>query len=317
MELGTILEALPGVSDPNVLIGPNTRDDAGVYRISEDRALLATVDFFTPIVDDARAFGAIAAANSVSDVYAMGGRPLFALSLVAFPREKLASGLLADIVQGGASKLQEAGVPVLGGHSVDDPEPKFGYAVVGEVDPQRMITHRGAQPDDFIYVTKPLGLGLIATAVKRGLCPPDVEAEAVRVMTHLNRNASRAMVEAGASAATDITGYGLVGHLLNLEVGAEIELGRVPFINGVRELAELDLFPGGTRRNREAFAETVDWGSVGELNELLLCDAQTSGGLLVTLPAERAERLERALAGEPYPAVCIGRVSTGRIRVLS
>jgi selenide,water dikinase len=317
VELGTILEALPGVSDPNVLIGPNTRDDAGVYRISEDRALLATVDFFTPIVDDARAFGAIAAANSVSDVYAMGGRPLFALSLVAFPREKLGSGLLEEIVRGGASKLQEAGVPVLGGHSVDDPEPKFGYAVIGEVDPRRMLTHRGGRPGDFIYLTKPLGLGLIATAVKRGLCPPEVEAEAVRVMTHLNRDASRAMVEAGATAATDITGYGLVGHLLNLEGGAEIELDRVPFIQGVHELAQLDLFPAGSRRNREAFAQSVDWGGVGELNELLLSDAQTSGGLLVTLPPERAEQFERALAGEPYRAACIGRVSTGRVRVLS
>jgi len=276
---------------------------------------VATVDFFTPIVDDPVAFGAIAAANSLSDVYAIGGRPLYALSLVSFPREKLATGLLEKIVAGGAAKLAEAGVPVVGGHSVDDSEPKFGYAITGEVRPDRMVTHRGAKPGDLLYLTKPLGSGLVATAIKRGLCPPDLEAAAIAVMTHLNRQASAAMLAAGATACTDVTGYGLLGHLANFGVGAVVELGRVPILAGVRELAELDLFPSGSRRNRDSLEGKVDWGGVGETDQLLLSDAQTSGGLLVALPPDRAESFEAEFAGAPYPAVRIGEVSDGSLRV--
>src|SRR5207248_1489273 len=211
------------------------RDDAAVYRIAPDRALVATVDFFTPIVDDPFEFGAIAAANSLSDVYAVGARPLFALGITAFPRGKLGTGLLEKIVSGGASKLGEAGVPVVGGHSVDDPEPKFGYTVIGEVHPDRMVGHEGARAGDGLYLTKPLGTGLVTTAIKRGLCPPDLERAAVAFMTTLNRLASEAMVAAGATAATDVTGYGLIGHLANLKGGADVELGAVPFMPGVRD----------------------------------------------------------------------------------
>ncbi len=310
-----MLGSLLPVSDPNVLTGAGA-DDAAVYRIAADRALVATVDFFTPIVDDPADFGAIAAANSLSDVYAMGGRPLFALSLVGFPRALLESGLLEGMVAGGARKLGEAGVPVVGGHSVDDEEPKFGYAVIGEVHPDRVVTHRGAQPGDALFLTKPLGTGLTATAIKRGACPPDLERAAVAAMTTLNRHASEAMLAAGATAATDVTGYGLIGHLANLEVGFELELRRIPFLDGVRDLAQKDLFPSGSRRNWEAYRERVEWGGLDETGQLLLCDAQTSGGLLVTIPEPRAAGFEAAFKGEPYPAVRIGRITgDGRLRV--
>jgi selenide,water dikinase len=315
VELGQVLGALPVLDDPRVLVGATTGDDAAVFRISDDRALVSTVDFFTPIVDGPEAFGAIAAANSLSDVYAMGGRPLFALGVVAFPRDKLGSGLLERIVAGGAAKLAEAGVPVVGGHSIDDAEPKFGYAVTGEIHPDRVLAHEGARPGDLLYLTKPLCSGLVATAIKRGLCPPDLEERAIAVMTHLNRAASEAMVAAGASAATDVTGYGLIGHLRNLKVGAEIRLGAVPVLDGVRDLAANDLFPGGTRRNHQAVRDEVDWGGLSEADQLMLCDAQTSGGLLVAIAPDRAAAFEAAMAGAPYPAVRIGEVSDGPVRI--
>lgn len=315
MELGRVLGALPAVDDPRVLVGAATGDDAAVFRLSDDRAMVSTVDFFTPIVDDPEAYGAIAAANSLSDVYAMGARPLFALGLVAFPRDKLPTGLLDRIVAGGAAKLAEAGVPVVGGHSIDDEEPKFGYAITGEVHPDRIITHAGAFPGDLLYLTKPLCSGLVATAIKQGVCQPDLQQRAIAVMTHLNRQAAEAMVAAGAVAATDVTGYGLLGHLANLRVGAEIRLRDVPVLEGVRELVDADLFPGGTRRNHAALKESVDWGGLAEPDQLLLCDAQTSGGLLVALPPDRVPAFEAAMAGAPYPAALIGEVGDGRVRI--
>ena len=304
------------LQDANILVGTGTRDDAAVYRIADDRALVATVDFFTPIVDDPRAFGAIAAANSVSDIYAMGARPLFALSVLSFPRDKLATGILEEIVAGGAAKLVEAGCPVVGGHSIDDPEPKFGYAVIGEVHPDRMITNAGAQAGDLLYLTKPLGTGLATTAIKRGDCPAELEAAAVLTMSTLNKAAAEAMLAAAAHAATDVTGYGLLGHAMNLRVGLDIELHRVPRLPGVDALAARDLFPSGSRRNYESVAALVDWTSLSEAERLLLCDAQTSGGMLVALPPDRAETFESALAGAPFPPARIGRVTgDGVIRV--
>jgi selenide,water dikinase len=315
VELGQVLGALPAAADPRVLIGAGEADDAAVFRLEPHRALVATVDFFTPIVDDPSSFGAIAAANSLSDVYAMGGTPLFALSLVAFPRDLLSSGLLEKVVEGGAAKMAEAGVTVVGGHSIDDSEPKFGYSVTGEVDPERMVAAAGARPGDLLYLTKPLCSGLVATAIKRGLAPPELEREAVRVMSELNRDAAAAMVAAGASAATDVTGFGLLGHLANLRVGAEIELDRVPVLPGVRELAAAGLFPSGTRRNYEGLEAEVDWGGLPEVERLLLCDAQTSGGLLVALPPERAEAFESAMATAAFPPARVGVVREGGIRV--
>jgi selenide,water dikinase len=316
VELGQVLGALPPIVDPNVLNAASSRDDAAVYRIAPDRALVATVDFFTPIVDDPSDFGAIAAANSVSDVYAVGARPLFALGITAFPRDKLATGLLEKIVAGGATKMAEAGIAVVGGHSIDDAEPKFGYAVIGEVHPDHIVDHEGANAGDVLFLTKPLGSGLIATAIKRGLCPPAVEREAVKLMSTLNRRASEAMVAAGATAATDITGYGLIGHLANIAGGADIDLRAVPFLEGVRDLAERDLFPDGSRRNYQAYRDQVDWGGIAELDQLMLCDAQTSGGLLVAIPADHAAKFESALGAEPFRAVRIGTINGhGSIRV--
>jgi selenide,water dikinase len=338
IELGQVLGALPPIVDPNVLVATAARDDAAVYRIAPDRALVATVDFFTPIVDDPAEFGSIAAANALSDVYAMGARPIFALAITAFPREKLSTGLLEKIVAGGAAKMGEAGIAVVGGHSVDDPEPKFGYAVIGEVHPDRVIANDGAHSGDVLYLTKPLGSGLITTAIKRGLCPRALEREAVAVMTHLNRAASEAMVAAGATAATDVTGYGLIGHLANIKGGADIQLSAVPFMSGVRELAANNLFPSGSRRNHAAFTSPlvgmyaakpggggspqdayrveVDWDGIAEIDQMMLCDAQTSGGLLVAIPPDRAAQFEDALHSAPYRPARIGTVTgRGSIRV--
>jgi len=296
VELGQVLGALPPIVDPNVLQGVGTaRDDAAVYRIAPDRALVATIDFFTPIVDDPYEYGAIAAANALSDVYAVGARPLFALGITAFPRDKLGTGLLDKMVAGGAAKLAEAGVPVVGGHSVDDAEPKFGYTVIGEVHPDRIVGHEGARPGDVLYLTKPLGSGLVATAIKRGLCPPALEREAIRVMTMLNRAASEDMVAAGATAATDVTGYGLIGHLANLRGGADVDFDSVPFMNGAGDLAERNLFPDGSRRNHAAYRDQVEWGGLGETEQLMLCDAQTSGGLLVAIPRQHADRFDHGV----------------------
>jgi selenium donor protein len=297
VELGQVLGALPPIVDPNVLTASASRDDAAVYRIAPDRALVATLDFFTPIVDDPSDFGAIAAANSISDVYAVGARPLFALGITAFPREKLSTGLLEKIVAGGAAKMAEAGIAVVGGHSVDDAEPKFGYTVIGEVHPDHVVGHQGARAGDVLFLTKPLGSGLVTTAIKRGLCPSALERLAIEVMSTLNRRASEAMLAAGATAATDVTGYGLIGHLANLTGGADIELHAIPFMDGVRDLAERDLFPDGSRRNFAAYRDQVDWGGISELDQLMLCDAQTSGGLLVAIPPESSSGFPGARIG--------------------
>ena len=316
MELGQVLGALPPIVDPNVMVATAGRDDAAVYRIAPDRALVATVDFFTPIVDDPAEFGAIAAANALSDVYAMGARPLFALGITAFPREKLSTGLLEKIVAGGAAKMGEAGIAVVGGHSVDDPEPKFGYTVIGEVHPDRVIGNDGARRGDILFLTKPLGSGLVATAIKRGLCPPALEREAVAVMSQLNRTASEAMVAAGATAATDVTGYGLIGHLSNIKGGAEIHFPAIPFMAGVRDLAERDLFPSGSRRNHAAYRDQVEWAGLSELDQMMLCDAQTSGGLLVAIPPEMAKGFESAMQSAPYKPARVGTITgDGSIRV--
>jgi selenide,water dikinase len=293
-----------------VLTSAAARDDAAVYRIAPNRALVATVDFFTPIVDDPYSYGAIAAANSLSDVYAVGGKPLFALGITAFPRNKLGTGMLEKIVAGGAAKMGEAGVAVVGGHSVDDDEPKFGYTVIGEVNPRKAIGHEAADAGDVLFLTKPLGSGLVATAIKRGLCPPELEAEAIVVMTQLNREASAQMVRVGATAATDVTGYGLIGHLANLRGGADIEFDSVPFMKGVGNLAERDLFPDGSRRNHAAYKDRVEWGGLSETEQLMLSDAQTSGGLLVAIPPGKAKRFK---LGQRIGVVR----GDGRIRILA
>lgn len=315
-ELAQVLRHLLPVNDPNALVDASTGDDAAVYRLSDERALVVTTDFFTPIVDDAYDFGRIAAANALSDVYAMGARPLFALNLVGFPRKLLGEGLLEEIVRGGSEVCRDAGIPVLGGHSIDDAEPKYGMVAVGEVHPDRMVTNRGARPGDALILTKPLGSGVIATAIKAGAAPEDVIAAAIDVMTTLNRGAAEAMVKHGAHAATDVTGYGLLGHLRNLlrnsGVRAEVDSGAVPLIEGVRALVAEGHVPGGTKRNLADLMEDVVFETgVDDDLRTLLADAQTSGGLLIAVAAERADDLVASLGGHAGRVAHVGTVVEG------
>jgi selenide,water dikinase len=294
-----VLRHLPQPSDPNLLLGLGTDDDAAIYRLSDELALVQTVDVFTPIVDDPYAFGVIAAANALSDVYAKGGRPVLALNIVGFPR-KLPLDILAEILRGGAEKAAEAGVMIVGGHSIDDPEPKYGLAVTGFVHPQRFVTNGGARAGDAIYLTKPLGTGVITTGIKQEKTPPALAAEVVRVMATLNRAASEAMMEVGVHAATDVTGYGLLGHLHEMAtasgVSARVATAAVPLIAGARELGGAGAVAGGTARNLEWLADKVRWAPViDEVTRILLADAQTSGGLLIAVAPERAGALEAAL----------------------
>jgi selenide, water dikinase len=300
-----------------VLVDAGTSDDAAVYRLDGGRALVATVDFFTPIVDDAYDFGRIAAANALSDIYAMGGRPRFALNIIAFPRDLLGTGLLGEIVRGGGDIALEAGIAVIGGHSIDDAEPKFGMCVIGEVAPDGIVRNRGARPGDVLVLSKPIGTGVIATAIKQGAAPADVVRSAVAAMTTLNRGAAEAMVHVGVSAATDVTGFGLLGHLTNLlrgdGLGARIGSADVPLLPGARELAGAGFIPGGTRRNLEDTAGAVSWGAgVDDAARLLMCDAQTSGGLLMAVSPDRVTELQDQLRARHAPAgAVIGEVTDG------
>jgi selenide,water dikinase len=316
-ELAQVLRYVPAVADPRILVDAATRDDAAVFQVAPDRALVATVDFFTPIVDDPYDFGRVAATNAFSDVYAMGGTPLFALNLVGWPRDKLPFELLGDVVRGGADVARAAGAFVLGGHSVDDPEPKYGMVVIGEVHPERVVTNAGARPGDALVLTKPIGTGILTTALKRDLLPAAALAEAVGVMTTLNAGAARAMLAVGVHAATDVTGFGLLGHLHNMlrasEVGAELSAADVPVLSGARDMIAKGAVPGGTKRNLESLREAVRFAdTVSDADRTLLGDAQTSGGLLLAVAPEHAERLREALAREGTPAAAvIGRVTAG------
>ena len=322
-ELAQVLRHVAPVDDPNALVGYSTGDDAAVYRISADRAMVVTADFFTPIVDDPYDFGRIAAANALSDIYAMGARPLFVLNLVAFPRKLLGEGILETILRGGSEVAREAGVPTLGGHSIDDPEPKYGMVAVGEVHPDRMVTNAAAQPGDVLVLTKPIGSGVIATAIKEGEASREVIDRAVAVMATLNRGAAEAMVEARAHAATDITGFGLLGHLHRMlvasGVAAHLRARDVPLLEGARELAAAGHVPGGTKRNLADLAGHVDFAaSVDATARTLLGDAQTSGGLLIAVPGDRVATLLREIDGKAPVAAVIGSVregTPGRIEV--
>jgi selenide,water dikinase len=301
-DIGPIVGALPAFSDPRLLIGSATSDDAGVVLVRDDLALVQTVDFFTPIVDDPYDFGRIAATNALSDIYAMGAEPLSALNLVAFPLEQLGQDVLLEILRGGADVVRAAGAMVVGGHSIDDPEPKFGLAVTGVVDPRHVLSNAGGQAGDALVLTKPLGVGAISTALKRGH-GDGLLAPAVDVMTTLNADAARAARAAGAHALTDVTGFGLLGHLRELAaasgVAAEVDAGAVPAIDGVEALLRGDgAVSGGSRRNREHAETFAAFGAeVEEWRRRLVCDATTSGGLLVALPAERAAEVPGAVVG--------------------
>ena len=297
-DLGPIVAGLPGSADPRVLVGPGTSDDAGVVRLTDDLALVQTVDFFTPIVDDPYAFGRIAATNALSDIYAMGARPLSALNLVAFPLERLGSDVLAEILRGGGDAAAAAGAAVVGGHSIDDPEPKYGMAVTGVVHPDEILTNAGGRPGDELVLTKPLGAGTVATAIKRGMAGETLVARAIGVMTTLNAAASEQARAARAHALTDVTGFGLLGHLHELcaasGCAAEVDAAAVPAIEGVMELLEGGgAIAGGTRRNRsyaEGFTEFDP--ALDEALAWLVVDAMTSGGLLVSVPPERAGQID-------------------------
>jgi selenide,water dikinase len=307
-DLFEVLKHLPVIEDANVLVDAATRDDAAVYRLSADRALVATVDFFTPIVDDPASWGAIAAANALSDVYAMGGRPLFALNLVGWPRGKVPFEVLGEVLRGAVQVVKEAGCLMLGGHSIDDPEPKFGLAVVGEVHPDRMFTNAAAQPGDRLVLTKPLGTGILTTALKRNLLPETGLAAAVASMTALNDGAARAAAAAGVRCATDVTGFGLLGHLGNIlaasGVGARIEVARLPVLAQALDLAAKGCVPGGTQRNHDA--ARAAWSADLTPAERYLCtDAQTSGGLLLAVAPEKLDALIAALKAERTPAAAV------------
>jgi selenide, water dikinase len=303
-----IVRGLPAASAPELLVGSATGDDAAVWRVSDELALVQTVDFFTPVVDDPYDFGRIAAANALSDVYAMGGRPLTALNLVAWPLDQLGPDALAQVLRGGIDVVRSAGAEVVGGHSIDDPEPKYGLAVTGVVHPDRVVTNAGGRAGDALVLTKPLGGGAVVTARKRGGADDALLAHAVEVMAALNAEASVAAVAAGASAMTDVTGFGLLGHLHALAresgVAAEVDAAAVPALDGVDALLTDDAaVSGGSRRNREygegftTFADGVEpWRA------RLVCDATTSGGLLVAVDPARA--------GE-VPGVVVGRLVTG------
>ncbi len=318
-ELRTVLGLVRGFgpsTDPDLIVGLDTADDAAVYRLRDDLAVVFTADFFTPIVDDPFDFGRVAATNALSDIYAMGGAPLMALNLVGWPREGLPFELLARILDGGAEVVRGAGAMVVGGHSIDDAEPKYGMAVIGTVDPRRVLTNAGARPGDALVLTKPIGLGVISTALKRDAAPPALLEQAVALMTTLNLGARDAALEVGVNAATDVTGFGLLGHLREVLVAsglaARIDAARVPVIPGVRELIAAGMVAGGTKRNHAFVSPDVDWAGLAESEQFLLADAQTSGGLLLTVDPARAGALINALGrhGTPVAAV-IGHTVEG------
>jgi selenide,water dikinase len=305
------LDNLPATRHPDLLVGLHGSDDAGVFRLRPDLALVQTVDFFTPIVDEAGDWGRIAAANSLSDVYAMGGAPLTALQVVGWPRERLSFDLLGDVLEAAAEVFDAAGVTIVGGHSIDDPEPKVGFAVTGTVHPDRVLRNIGGRPGDVLVLTKPIGTGIVSTGIKRQVVDDPVRAAAVGAMVSLNDRAGRAAVAAGAHAATDVTGFGLLGHLGEMlsGTGAVLHAGSVPLLPGVSELAAAGVIPGGTRRNLEHAAGFTDFGGVDEAMRLVLADAQTSGGLLVALPPDQVGGFLSRLTREGvFPAV-IGEVT--------
>jgi len=314
--LSELLAALPSEADGNLLVGVETRDDAGVYRISDDLALVQSVDFFTPIVDDPRDFGRIAAANALSDVYAMGGRPVTALNLVAFSLERLPGAVLAEILAGGAEVAERAGVAIVGGHSIDDPEPKYGLAVTGLVHPDRVVRNSTASAGDVLFLTKPVGGGAVTTAAKRGIAPEDALRSCTEVMATLNAEAAEAALSVGVSAMTDVTGFGLLGHLHELAlasgVDAQVESAAVPAIEGAVDLLAAGAVAGGTQRNRDWVEPNVEWdAAVPEAVRALLCDAMTSGGLLVAASPQRADAMEDALAAAAADAARIGTLGGG------
>lgn len=315
-DLARVLTMLPrGEKDPNLLVGLETSDDAGVYKLADDLALVQTVDFFTPIVDEPYDFGQIAAANAISDIYAMGGRPLTALNIVAFPIRQLDRSILAEILRGASDKMKEAGVTLVGGHSIDDQEPKFGLAVTGIVHPDRVRTNAGARPQDRLILTKPIGVGIMTTAIKKDKLSADEIRHVTRVMTTLNKTAAEVMEGYPVHACTDVTGFGLLGHASEMAkasgVGIVVNRAGVPVLPRVRELALEGAVPGGTKNNYSHVEDIVHFPeSMDQIDRLILCDAVTSGGLLISVDASRADDLLDALRKAGVDAHMIGYTTT-------
>ena len=312
------------VDDPNLLVGLETADDAGVYKINEDTALVQTLDFFTPIVDDPYMFGQIGAANALSDVYAMGGKPITVMNIVAFPINTLDKSILADILAGASDKVRESGAVLVGGHSIDDQEPKFGLSVTGTIHPDRIRANAGAQPGDRLILTKPIGVGILTTAIKNSLLAPEDLDEVVQVMATLNKKAAETMESYTVNACTDVTGFGLLGHTMEIAkgsgVGITVSNDAVPVLSKAKELAEQNVIPGGTRKNHSWLAADVDYGSnISAIDQLILCDAVTSGGLLISVPEAEADSLQHQLIENGVQSSIIGTVTSenaGRIKVI-
>jgi selenide,water dikinase len=310
--LERVLTGIKPVSDPNVLVGFENADDGGVYRLNDEMAIVQTIDFFTPVVDDPHTYGQIAAANALSDIYAMGGKPLFALSVVGFPEGTVGEDVLHAIVRGGTEKMNEAGVPVIGGHSVQDPEMKFGYCVTGVVEPRKLLTNGAAQPGDILVLTKPLGTGIIATGLKFGKASEDQINAAVRVMVELNRESAETLQKHGAHSATDITGYGFIGHAYEMAKASKatfvIDSDAVPLIEGTAELARKRMLPGGIMTNEAYVGNAASWEGISDQQKQILLDPQTSGGLLASVPGETGEDLLADLRVAGVNGYCVGRV---------
>lgn len=320
-----LLSKLPPITEPNVLVGSSTADDAAVYKLNDTTALVLTTDFFTPIVDDPYDFGAVAAANALSDVYAMGGTPLTAMNLVGFPDDKLSVDVLGDILRGAADVAAEAGIPIVGGHTIKSDEPIFGLAVVGTIHPDKVLSNAGAKPGDVLILTKPVGLGVISTAAKNNEDKLGAIADAIKVMKTLNRKACEVLVKHEVHALTDVTGFGLLGHLRNMTsasgVTAEVNFEQVPVIPAAREYVKAGIAPGGTHANWRFLNDWVAYApDVAKEEQLLLCDAQTSGGLLAAVPAEVANDVAAALSATgTLASAVVGRIvgeGDGKIRVV-
>jgi selenide,water dikinase len=308
---------LPPVNDPRLLVGADTADDAAVFRLDDKTAIVQTVDYFTPVVDNPYDFGQVAAANALSDIYAMGARPLFALNIVGFPMERFAHSILAEIMRGAIDKCAEAGISIVGGHTVRDDEPKYGLTVTGIVAPDRIVRNSTARAGDALILTKPLGIGIITTGIKASLVSADIIEQATRQMATLNKRASEVMLEVGVNACTDVTGFGLMGHLQEMvsasNVAARVRASRVPIIDEAWRLIENECVPGGTNANRKQADQCTTWhADVAESMRLALCDAQTSGGLLIATPADKAEQMVSSLrdAGIETAAI-VGGIEEG------
>jgi selenide,water dikinase len=314
-----VLGQLPQITDKNVLVDASYADDAGVYRITDDVAVVLTTDFFTPIVDDPYWFGAIAAANSLSDVYAMGGKPVVALNIAMFPNQEEFFPSLKRIMQGGIDKMTEAGVSIIGGHTIRDKEPKFGFAVLGLIHPEKILDNTKARPGDALILTKKIGTGVIASGIKAGKFNPSVIEEFTKSMATLNKRASEIMLDVGVNTATDITGFGLIGHLYEVlsasKCCARLYSKQVPFFEEAIRLADMNIVPGGTIANSKSFDPYVKWSKdVSDTTRILMNDAQTSGGLLIFVPGDKKDRLFTALKEEDILATYIGDVFSEEIK---